>query len=76
MPLKSGSSKDAVQDNIAEMIRSYKETGKIGTTRPKSLAHAKEIAAAAAYSKAGKSKSKKGGGNSKKKGKAKAKKKK
>lgn len=77
MPLKSGSSKKTIQENISEMVSSYKKTGKIGNIRPKNLEHAQEIAAAAAYNKAGKSKSKKskkgGDGSTKKKSKAKKK---
>ncbi len=51
MPLKGG--KSQVSQNIAEMMRSYKKTGKIGNTTPKNKAHAAKIAAAAAYKKAG-----------------------
>lgn len=54
MPLKSGKSKKTISNNIREMIRAYKKTGKIGHTRPKNLKHALKIASAAAYSKAGK----------------------
>ncbi len=49
MPLKSG--KKNLSSNIAEMMRSYKETGKIGNTTPKNKKHAAKIAAAAAYKK-------------------------
>jgi hypothetical protein len=50
MPLKKG--KGQISDNIKEMMRAYKETGKIGNTTPKSKKHASKIAAAAAYRKA------------------------
>lgn len=52
MPLKSGKSKATISNNIAEMIRAYKKSGKIGNTKPKNKKHAAKIAAAAAYSKA------------------------
>ncbi len=55
MPLSKGKSKKVISQNIREMIDTWKETGKIGNTRPKSIAQAKRIASAAAYSKAGKS---------------------
>jgi len=51
MPLKSGSDRDTLSRNIEEMMRAYKYTGKIGTTRPKSPAHARRIAAAIARDK-------------------------
>ncbi len=60
MPLKPGKSKKTISANIGEMVSSFKETGKIGNTRPKNMAHARKIAAAAAYDKAGKNKKKKG----------------
>jgi hypothetical protein len=50
MPLKAG--KKARGSNIRELIAKYKDTGRIGNTRPKSLEHARRIAAAAAYKKA------------------------
>ena len=59
MPIKSGRSKKVVGGNIAEMTRSYKETGRIGTSKPKSVAAAQRQAAAIAYAKAGKSRKKK-----------------
>jgi hypothetical protein len=52
MPLKPGKGKQTIRGNIAEMLHSYKHSGKIGNTTPKSMAHAKRIAAAAAYGKA------------------------
>lgn len=56
MPLKSGSSKKVISDNIAELIREYKDTGKIGNTEPDDMDHAQKIASAIAYKEAGKSK--------------------
>jgi hypothetical protein len=61
MPLKSGKSKKTISKNIGEMVGGYKETGKIGTSKPKSMKAAIAQASAAAYAKAGKSKSKKKG---------------
>jgi hypothetical protein len=40
------------------MVGKYKETGKIGTSKPKSMKAAVKQASAAAYAKAGKSKKK------------------
>ena len=39
----------AVGDMIGEIVRSYKKRRKIGPTKPRSMSHAKEIAAAIAY---------------------------
>lgn len=58
MPLKKGSSQKTISKNIGEMMGKYKETGKIGTSKPKSKKAAVAQAAAAAYAKAGKSKKK------------------
>lgn len=55
MPLKKGRSQKVVGENIGEMVRSFKETGKIGTSKPKNVAAATKQAAAIALSKAGKS---------------------
>jgi hypothetical protein len=52
MPLKAGKSKKTISSNIREIIRSYKRTGRIGTSRPKSLTEAMRQASAIAYSKA------------------------
>ncbi len=57
MPLKKG--KSGVSSNIGEMVRKYKETGKIGTSKPKSMKAAQAQAAAIAYDKAGRSRKKK-----------------
>jgi hypothetical protein len=56
MPLKSGSSDKTIQKNIAELVKGYKKTGKIGTSKPSSSKKAREQAVAIAYSKAGRSK--------------------
>jgi hypothetical protein len=55
MPLKSGKSKKTISANIGEMVGKYKETGKIGTSKPKTMKAAVKQASAAAYAKAGKS---------------------
>lgn len=59
MPLKSGSSNKTKSDNIKELMKSYKETGKIGTSTPENKEKARKQAIAIAYSEAGKSKKKK-----------------
>ena len=58
MPLKSGKGKsqETVGKNIKELEHSYKKTGKIGTSKPKSKKAAHKQAIAIALSKAGKSK--------------------
>lgn len=58
MPLMKGSSKKTISKNIGEMVRKFKETGKIGTSRPGSMRKAMKQAAAAAYSTARRSKRK------------------
>lgn len=60
MPLMKGKSAKTIGSNIGEMVRSYKESGKIGTSRPASKRAAVKQAAAIAYSKAGKSRMKRG----------------
>lgn len=62
MPLKKGSSQKTISGNIGEMISSFKKTGKIGTSKPKSKEAAAKQAAAIAYSTAGKSRKMKKGG--------------
>jgi len=52
MPLSSGNSRQTIESNIREMLKSWKESGKIGNTSPKTMAEARRIAAAAAYNKA------------------------
>ena len=56
MPLKSGKSKKTISSNIGTLVRDFKDTGKIGTSKPKSVAKATKQAAAIAYDKAGKAK--------------------
>jgi hypothetical protein len=56
MPLKTGSSIETIGGNIGDMIDKYKETGKIGNATPRSMAHAQQIATAAAHQKAGNAK--------------------
>ena len=51
MPLKQGESNKTRSENIAEMMHSFKKTGKIGNTKPRSTAKAAKIAAAIAYKK-------------------------
>ena len=59
MPLKSGSSNKTKSRNIKEITKSYKETGKIGTSTPETKEKARKQAVAIAYSEADKSKKKK-----------------
>lgn len=56
MPLKKGSSQKTISTNIGEMVRKFKDTGKIGTSRPGSVRKAGKQAAAIAYGSARKSK--------------------
>lgn len=62
MPLKTGRSRKVVSENIGEMVRSYKKTGKIGTSKPASKEKAVKQASAIALSKAGKARKMKDGG--------------
>lgn len=59
MPLKKGKSRKTISSNIKEVVDSYKKSGKIGTSKPKSKKAAIKQAVAIAYTKAGKSKKKK-----------------
>lgn len=54
MPFKKGKSKKVVRENIAELMESYQDTGKIGNITPKNKEHARKIAVAIAMDKAGK----------------------
>jgi hypothetical protein len=56
MPLMKGSSKKTIGANIAEMVRKFKNIGKIGTSRPENKGMAVKQAVAIAFRKAGKSK--------------------
>jgi len=53
MPLKSGKSQKTISSNIGELMHTFKEKGKIGTSTPKSTSAAVKQAAAIAYGKAG-----------------------
>jgi len=61
MPLKQGKTQKVISGNIGEMIKKYKETGAIGTSRPKNKGAAIKQAAAIAYSAAGKTRKFKAG---------------
>lgn len=63
MPLKKGSSQKTISGNIGELVRTFKKSGKIGTSKPKSKEAAVKQAAAIAYSTAGKSRKMKLGGS-------------
>lgn len=56
MPLKKGTSSKTVSSNIKKEIKQYKKTGKIGTSKPKTLEAARKQAVAIALQAAGKSK--------------------
>lgn len=51
MPLKAGSSATTRSTNIREMLHAFKQTGRIGNSKPGSLKKAAAQAAAAAYRK-------------------------
>lgn len=55
MPLKKGKSNKVVSTNVKEMMDTYKSSGAIGTSKPKSNKAAQKQAVAIALSKAGKS---------------------
>lgn len=52
MPLMAGSSSKTRSTNIKEMLHAFKQSGRIGNTKPGSMKKAMQIAAAAAYRKA------------------------
>jgi hypothetical protein len=54
MPLKKGSSAKTISKNISELMRSYKKTGKMGFSKPRSKKKAQKQAIAIALSSAGK----------------------
>jgi hypothetical protein len=56
VPIKKGRSQRVISENIGEMVGSYKKTGRLGTSKPKSTKAATKQAAAIAYEKAGRSK--------------------
>lgn len=56
MPLKKGTSQEAVKSNIKELMSSYKKKGKIGTSKPRTKKKAQKQAVAIALSTAGKKK--------------------
>ena len=62
MPLKKGSSQKTISSNIGEMVKSFKKTGKLGTSKPTSKEAAVKQAAAIAYRSAGKPKKMEKGG--------------
>jgi len=59
MPLKRGQNSKVISSNVKELVNTYKQKGKIGTSKPKSKAKAIKQAVAIAYSTARKSKKKK-----------------
>jgi hypothetical protein len=65
MPLKKGSSKKTISSNIGEMMSSFKKSGSIGTSKPRSKKAAVKQAAAIAYKEAGKPRKMKKGGEAK-----------
>lgn len=51
MPLQSGKGKSAIKANVRELLHSYKASGKIGSSHPKSMKKAARQAVAIAYRK-------------------------
>ena len=62
MPLKRGKSQKVISSNIGEIIKKYKETGSIGTSKPENKGAAIKQAAAIAYAQAGKTRKMREGG--------------
>ena len=56
MPLTRGRSNKTISENIGEMVKKYRKSGKIGASKPKSAKAAQKQAVAIALSTAGKSK--------------------
>jgi len=56
MPLKKGKTDKIIGDNIRELMGSYKNKGKIGTSKPTSIKKAQKQSVAIALNQAGKSK--------------------
>lgn len=54
MPLKKGSSNKTVSKNISELMKKYKKSGMIGSSKPKTKKKAQKQAIAIALSSAGK----------------------
>ncbi len=52
MPLKSGSSPKTRSTNIKELLHAFKQSGRIGSSKPGSMTAAVKQAAAIAYAKA------------------------
>jgi hypothetical protein len=59
MPIKKGSSKKVISENISEIMNSYKKKGTIGTSKPKNDKAALKQAEAIAIKSANKPKKKK-----------------
>ena len=51
MPLMSGKGDSKHSENVGEMMRSYRRSGKIGNTKARGYKHAERIANAIAYDK-------------------------
>ena len=49
MPLKKGKSKKAFESNVKELVETYKRTGSIGGSSPRSEEQARRQAVAIAY---------------------------
>jgi hypothetical protein len=58
MSLKPGKSKKVIAENVGELVRSFKDTGKTGTSHPANVKKAQQQATAIAYDKAGKARKK------------------